>query len=170
MHNTFSATLWLMLFTLTVWSFHFLFMRKPTLAWPLFAFEWYSRWPLCKVVKHSSRLLTFSIPIKSYANLVSLNSFSTSCMCSSLSRVLTLYDPEILHPARSPSWPEPPPLLQGLSAPLGSGGHSFVILCMLVLLAMQFGLEGVGDNGWTKLPKFRPGPSSRESGTGHRAL
>ena len=30
----------LMLFTLIIWSFHFLFMRKPTAAWPLFALEW----------------------------------------------------------------------------------------------------------------------------------
>ena len=57
-----SVTLGLMLFTLTMWSFHSLFMRKPTPAWPLFAVEWYSRWPLCK----------------------------SSCMYSSLSRVLTL--------------------------------------------------------------------------------
>ena len=49
-----SATLGVMLFTLTMCSFHFLFMRKPTPAWPLFALEWHIRRPPCKVVKHSS--------------------------------------------------------------------------------------------------------------------
>ena len=88
---TCTATLGLMLLTLTIWSFHFLFMRNPTHAWPLFALEWYSRWPLCKIVKHSSGLLTSDIPITSHTNLVSLSSSSSSCMCSSLSRVLTLW-------------------------------------------------------------------------------
>ena len=55
-----------------LWSFHFLFMRKPTPDWALFAWEWYSRWPLCKVVKHSSGLLTSEIPITSHTNLISL--------------------------------------------------------------------------------------------------
>ena len=58
MHRTSSATLGLMLFTVTIMVFHFLFMRKPSPAWALFVLEWYSRWPLCKVVKHSSGLLT----------------------------------------------------------------------------------------------------------------
>ena len=57
MHITNSATLVLMLFSLSIWYFHFLFMRKLTPAWPLFALECYSRWPLCRLVKHSSRLL-----------------------------------------------------------------------------------------------------------------
>ena len=41
-------------------TFHFLFLRTPTPAWLLFALEWCSRWPHCKVVKHSSRLFTSS--------------------------------------------------------------------------------------------------------------
>ena len=90
MHRTSSAALGLMLFTLNVWSFHFLFIRMPTPAWPLFVLEWYSRWPVCEVVKHSSGLLTSEIPITSHINLVSLSSSLSSCMCSSLSRVLTL--------------------------------------------------------------------------------
>ena len=90
MHKTSSATLGLMLFTLTMWSFYFLFMRKPTPAWPLFALELHNRWPLCKVVKHSSGLLTSDIPIISNINLVSICFSSSSCMCSSLSRVLML--------------------------------------------------------------------------------
>ena len=81
----------LMLFTLTVWSFDFLFMRKPTPAWLLFALILHNRWPLCNVVKHSSRLLTSPILITSDTNLISLSSSSTSCMCLSVSIVLTLY-------------------------------------------------------------------------------
>ena len=60
MHRTSSATVRLVVFTFTVRSFHFLFTRKPTPAWLLFALEW---WPLCKVVKHSSRLLSSPMPI-----------------------------------------------------------------------------------------------------------
>ena len=44
--------------TLVMLSFHFLFMRKPTPACPLLASEWYSRWPLWRVVKLSSFLRT----------------------------------------------------------------------------------------------------------------
>ena len=57
MHTACFATVGLMLFTITILSFHFLFLRKPIPAWPLFELEWYSRWPLCKVVKHTSRFL-----------------------------------------------------------------------------------------------------------------
>ena len=87
MHRTSSATLGLMLFIFTIilCSFHFLFMRKPTPTLLLFALELYSRWPFCEVAKHSSHFLTSPIPIASHAKLVSLSSFSTSCMCSSLS-------------------------------------------------------------------------------------
>ena len=91
MHRTSSASLGLMPVTLTIWSFDFLFMRKPTLAWSLFPSECYSRWPLCKVVKHSSGLLTSEIPITFHTNLVALSSSSSSCMCSPLSRVVMLY-------------------------------------------------------------------------------
>ena len=53
--------------------------------------EKYSRRPLCMVVKHSSGLLTSEIPIASNTNnMVSVRSSSSSCMCLSLSRVLTL--------------------------------------------------------------------------------
>ena len=47
-------------------------------------------WPLCKVMKHSSDLLTSPFPITSHTNVVSLSSSSSSCMYSSLSRILTL--------------------------------------------------------------------------------
>ena len=95
MHRTSFATLELMLLIYPhyVRSFHFLFMRKATPALPLFGLDWNSRWPLCKVVKHSSGLLTSEIHITSHINLVSISSSSSSCMCSSLSRV---FDPEIL--------------------------------------------------------------------------
>ena len=75
MHRKTSATLGLMLFTFTMWPFHFLFMKKPT-AWPLFALECYSIWPLCMIVVHSSHLLTSPIPIASHINPVSLSSSS----------------------------------------------------------------------------------------------
>ena len=65
MRRTSSATLGLMLLTLVMLSFHFLFMRKPTSACPLFALECYSRWPLCRVVKPSSCLL-FSLFVFAY--------------------------------------------------------------------------------------------------------
>ena len=90
MHRTSSATLGLMLITFIIWSFRFQFMRKPTPAWPLFALEWYTKWPLYTVVKHSSGLLTSEIPIISYTNQVCLSSYLRACICSSLSRVLTL--------------------------------------------------------------------------------
>ena len=88
MHITSCATLGLMLFTLTL-MVHVLFTRKHTPAWPLFALEWHSRWLLCKVVKYSIRLLTSPISITSHTEQVSLNSPSSSCMCSYLG-VLTL--------------------------------------------------------------------------------
>ena len=50
MHRISSATLELPEDTLVILSFHFLFMRKPTPACPLLASEWYSRWPLWRVV------------------------------------------------------------------------------------------------------------------------
>ena len=85
------ATLELPEDTLVILSFHFLFMRKPTPACPLLASEWYSRWPLWKVVKLSSFLRTSPIPITSHFMLFSFSSSSSSCTCSSFSNVLTLY-------------------------------------------------------------------------------
>ena len=46
-----------------VLSFHFLFMRDPMPSCSLFASEWYSRWPLCRVVKRSSFHRTSPSPI-----------------------------------------------------------------------------------------------------------
>ena len=83
MHINRSATLRLILFTLTIMVF-------PFLAWPLFSFELYCRCPLCKVTKHFSGILTSEIPITSHTNHVSLSSSSSSCICSSRSRVLAL--------------------------------------------------------------------------------
>ena len=74
----------LMLFTITIRSFHFLLMRKPIPAWPLFVLEWHSRWPLCKAIQQSSRLLASPIPITSHTNLVPLSSSSSSYQCTSL--------------------------------------------------------------------------------------
>ena len=90
MHRTSSVTLGLTLFTITIRVFQFLFIKKPTPVWPLFTIELHSKWPLCKVVKHSPRLLTSPIPTTSHTNLASLSSSSSSCMYSYLIRVLTL--------------------------------------------------------------------------------
>ena len=62
---TSSVSLGLILFTLSILSFHFLFMRKPTSTWLLFA--------LC-----------------GHADLVSLTSYSFY-ICPSLSSVITLH-------------------------------------------------------------------------------
>ena len=61
-----SATLELPDDTLVILSFHFLFMMKPTPVCPLLASEWYSRWPLWRVVKLSSFLQTSPSPITSH--------------------------------------------------------------------------------------------------------
>ena len=81
-HSRCAETLYCELYVCSIWCFHFLFTRKPTPAGPLFAF------------KGSETFLSSShfcdhdyIP---YTNLVSLSSSSNSCLCSSLSRVLTL--------------------------------------------------------------------------------
>ena len=65
-----SARQGLKLSTFTILSFHFLIMRKATPAWPLYVLEWSNRWPLC--------------------NLFSVNLYSSSCICSSLSSDRTL--------------------------------------------------------------------------------
>ena len=91
MRRTSSATLELPDDTLVMLSFHFLFMRKPTPACPLLASEWYSRWPLWRVVKLSYFLRTSPSPITFHFILFSFSSSSSSCKCSSFSNVLTLY-------------------------------------------------------------------------------
>jgi len=63
-------------------------MRKPTPAWPLFASEWHSRWPLCKVVKHSFGLLTSAIQITSILRVVvCVHPLKEFCRSRSLSLV-----------------------------------------------------------------------------------
>ena len=74
-HSRSSATLGLILFTLTIMVF------LSTHALPLSALELYSRWPLCKIVNHSSGILISEIPITSHTNLVSLSSSSSSYTC-----------------------------------------------------------------------------------------
>ena len=101
MPRTSSATLELPEDILVMLSFHFLFMRKPTPACPLLASEWYSRWPLWRVVKLSSFLRTSPSPITSHFMLFSFSSSSSSCTCSSFSNVL------IKLPL---FWPSSPPL------------------------------------------------------------
>ena len=91
MRRTIYATLEFPEDTLVMLSFHFLFTRKPTPACPLLASEWYSRWPLWRVVKLSSFLRTSPSPITSHFMLFSLSSSSSYCTCSSFSNVLTLY-------------------------------------------------------------------------------
>ena len=91
MRRTSSATLELPEDTLVILSFNFLFTGKPTPACPLLASEWYSRWPLWRVVKLSSFLRTSLSPITSHFMLYYFSSSSSSCTCSSFSNVLTLY-------------------------------------------------------------------------------
>ena len=122
-------------------SFHFLFTRKPTPACPLLASEWYSRWPLLRVVKLSSFLRTCPSPITSHFMLFSFSSSSSSCKCSSFSNVLTLYvaifsrSPLVwwffltqiilARPVCSLSGPELPPKLH-TSMLLGTGGLAYL--------------------------------------------
>ena len=91
MRRTSSATMEFPDDTLIMLSFHFLFTRKPTPACPLLASEWYSRWPLWRVVKLSSFLRTSPSPIMSHFMLFSFTSSSSSCTCSSLVMCYTLY-------------------------------------------------------------------------------
>ena len=100
MRRTSSATLELPEDTLVMLSFHFLFMRKPTPACPLLASEWYSRWPLWRVVKLSYFLRTSPSPITSHFMLFSFSSSSSSCTCSSFCSVLKLYVAIILNSLR----------------------------------------------------------------------
>ena len=86
-----SATLEFPEDTLVMVSFHFLFTRKPTPACPLLASEWYSKWPLWRVVKLSSFLRTSPSPITPHFMLFYFSSSSSSCTYSSFSNVLTLY-------------------------------------------------------------------------------
>ena len=169
MRRTSSATLGLLLLTLVMLSFHFLFMRKPTPACPLFALEWHSRWPLCRVVKPSSFLLISPSPITSHLMFVSLSSSFSSWTCSSFDRVLTLYvaifsisfcwcffffspffwlfflPHGFLAPPACSLEPESPPRSETLML-LGTGGLGFFVLFMLVLIGLplhagQCGLE-----------------------------
>ena len=91
MRRTSYATLEFPEDTLVMLSFNFLYTRKPTPACPLLASEWYSRWPLWRVVELSSFLRTSPSPITSHFMLFSFSSSSSSCTCSSFSNVLTLY-------------------------------------------------------------------------------
>ena len=165
-------------------------MRKPAPVWPLFAVEWYSRWPLCKVVKHLSGILTSEILITSHTTLVSLWCSSSSyCMCSSRCSVLTLYVAIFsLHTLFRRFFPTHrflAPLARilvyqscllshglweigkkliililrgrqqcmstynGYNAglPQRTGGHDFLVLCMLILLAYPFTLTSAGWKG-----------------------
>ena len=147
MRRTSSATLELPEDTLVMLSFHFLFMRKPTPACPLLASEWYSRWPLWRVVKLSSFLRTSPSPITSHFMLFSFSSSSSSCTCSPFSNVLTLYveifsrsplvwwffliQRFLAPPVCSVGGPEPPPRSQ-TSMLLGTGGLGLFVLCRLV--------------------------------------
>ena len=137
MRSTSSATLEFPEDTLVMLSFHFLFTRKPAPACPLLASEWYSRWPLWRVVKLSSFLRTSPSPITSHFMLFSFSSFSSSCRCSYFSNVLTLYvaifgrsplvwwffltQRFLAPPVCSLGGPEPPPRSQ-TSMLLGTGG------------------------------------------------
>ena len=117
-------------------------------------------------------LSTSPIPIRSHANLMSLSS-SSSCICSSLSRVLTLYDSLfslfqglyltqrfLAPPARIHSWPEPPPWSKTVSVQLRTGFLAllwFACWCFWHTLVRWQVPVGTGDIGWNKLRKCRNG-------------
>ena len=166
MRKTSSATLELPEDTLVMLSFHFLFMRKHTPACPLLASEWYSRWPLWRVVKRSSFLQTTPSPITSHFVLFSFSSSSSSCTCSSFSNVLTLYvaifsryplvwwlfltQRFLAPPVCSLGGPEPLPMSQ-TSMLLGTGGLGLFVLCMLVFMAYP---STLAITGWKEVPKL----------------
>ena len=164
--KTSSATLELPEDTLVMLSFHFLFKRNPTPACPLLASEWYSRWPLWRVVKLSSFLRTSPSLITSHFMLFSFSSSSSYCTCSSFSNVLTLY---VAIFSRSPLvwWffltqrffaphvcslcgPEPPPRSQTSMLP-GTVGLGLSVLCMLVSMTCP---STLANAGWKEVPKL----------------
>ena len=69
-----------MCIVISIWAFHFLFMRKPTPDWPLFAFKGSETFLSSSHFADPDYIL--------YTNLDSLSSSSNSCMCSSLSLTL----------------------------------------------------------------------------------
>ena len=166
MRSTSYATLEFPEDTLVMLSFHFLFMRKPTPACPLLASEWYSRWPLWRVVKLSSFLRTSPSPITSHFMLCSFCSSSSSCTCSYFSNVLTLY---VAIFSRSPLvwWffltqillaphvcslggPEPPPRSQTYML-LGAECLGLFVRCMLVCMAYP---STLANAVWKEVPKL----------------
>ena len=140
-------------------SFHFLFTRKPAPACPLLASQWYSRWPLWRVVNISSFLRTSPRSITTHFMLFSFSSYSSYCTCSSFCNVLTLYvamfsrsalvwrffltQRFLAPPVCSLGGPEPPPRSQ-TSMLLGTGGLCLFALCMLVFMAYPSTLANAG--------------------------
>ena len=167
MRRSSSATLELPEDTLVMLSFHFLFTGKPIPACPLLASEWYSRWPLWRVVKRSYFLRTSPSPITSHFLLFSFSSTSSSCTCSSFSNVLNYMYVAIFSrsplvwwffltqiflapPVCSLGGPEPPPRPQ-TSMLLGTGGLGLFVLCMLVFMAYP---STLANTGWKEVPKL----------------
>ena len=159
MRRTGSATVELPEYTLVMLSFHFLFMRKPTPACPLLASEWYSRWPLWRVVKLSSFLRTSPSPITSRFMLFYFSSSSSSCTCSSFSNVLTLYvaifnrSPLVWWFFLTQIFLAPPVCSLGGAKPhprsqtsmlLGTGYLGLFLLCMVVFMAYPSTLANAG--------------------------
>ena len=91
MRRTSYATLEFPEDTLVMLSSHVLFTSKPPPACPLLALEWYSMWPLWRVVKLSSFLRTSLSPIMSHFMLFSFSYSSSSWAFSYFNNVLTLY-------------------------------------------------------------------------------
>ena len=170
MRTTSSATLEFPEDTLGMLSFHFLFTRKPTPDCPSLASEWYSRWPLWRVVKVSFFSSDFSEPYHVPFQVV-LFQFIFQFNCSSFSNVLTLYveifsrsplvwcffltQRFLAPPVCSLGGPEPPPRSQ-TSMLLGTGGLGLFVLCMLVFMACPSTLaNAVGRRyrNWSTKPR-----------------
>ena len=166
MRRTSSATLEFPEDTLVMLSFHFLFTRKPTPACPLLASEWYSRWPLRRVVKLSFFFPDFSEPYHIPFHVVFFQFFFQFCTCSSFRNVLTLYvaifsrsplvwcffltQRFLAPPVCSLGGPEPPPRSQ-TSMLLGTGGLGLFVLCMLVFMSYP---STLANAGWKEVPKL----------------
>ena len=164
MRRTSYATLEFPEDTLAVLSFHFMFTRKPTPASPLLASEWYSRWPLWRVVIVSCFLRTSPSPITSHLKSFSFSYSSSSCTCSSFSNVLTLYvaifsrsplvwwffltQRFLASPVCSLGGPEPHPRSH-TSMMLGTGGLGLFVLCMLIFMAYP---STLANAGWKEVP------------------
>ena len=166
MRRTSSATLELPEDTLVMLYFQVLLTRNPSPACPLLVSEWYSRWPLWRVVKLSSFSRTSPSPITSHFMLSYFGSSSSSCKCSSFSNILTLYvaifsrSPLVwwflltqiflAPPVCSLGGPEPPPRSH-TSMLLGTGALAYLYFACWFFHGLPFHADQCGLEGGTEI-------------------